>query len=339
MATSKLTLGAEPQQQPQLNIGFVLAPRFTLTAFAGFIDAFRLASDESDRSRPIACNWEVLSADDKLISSSCGVSVKPWGELRDPARFDYIVVVGGLLHGGQKVSSGTNRFLVDAAAKGVPLIGLCTGSFILARTGLLDGYGVCVSWLHKEEFQAEFPALRVQSDTLFLVDRDRMTCAGGTSVLHLAAQIIDRRLGRAQALKSLRIMLEEVPLPAGAWQPEQIITQQAGDPLVRRAMLLMEENLQSPMSYPKIAQRLEISPRQLERRFMADVGLTPRDYRLQIRLVRADWLVRHTAYSMTEIAFGCGFSDSAHLSRAFKKHFALTPSLARRSVLAKPTPA
>lgn len=318
----------------KLSVGFVLAHRFTLTALAGFIDAIRLASDEVDRSGRIDCQWEVLGPDEELIPSSCGVQVKPWGLFGDPARFNYIVVVGGLLHGGQTVPSGTYSFLQSAARKGVPLIGLCTGPFVLARAGLLDGYQACVSWLHREEFEAEFPDIRVQSNTLFIIDRDRMTCAGGVGGLHLAARIIERHCGRAQALKSLRILIEEEPPHSGAWQPEQIITRQAHDAIVRRAMLLFEQDLQGVVPHREIASRVGISPRQLERRFLADVGLTARDYRSKLRLAKADRMIRQTNRSMTEIALECGFSDSAHLTRSFKSQFEMTPSLARRSARA-----
>lgn len=320
-----------------LRVGFVLAPRFTVTAFAGFIDAIRLASDEMDRSGRVDCQWEVLGPNEEPIASSCGVLVQPTGSFADPSRFHYVVVVGGLLHGGQKVPAGTYGFLRAAANLGVPLIGLCTGSFILARAGLLDGYRTCVSWLHHEEFASEFPDLCVQSDTLFVIDRDRMTCAGGTSVVHLAAQIIETHLGRERALKSLRILIEDEPLPSGAWQPEHIVTRQAHDAVVRRAMLLMERDLQRTQPQHDIASQVGISPRQLERRFLVDIGLTPREYRAKLRLARAHWMIRQTDRSMTDIALECGYSDNAHLARTFKNHFEMTPSLARRAARAERT--
>ncbi|WP_197723711.1 GlxA family transcriptional regulator [Sphingosinicella microcystinivorans] len=316
----------------RLRVGFVLAPRFTLTAFSGFIDAIRLAADDGDRSRPIDCSWAVLGDEDALIPSSCAVSVTTTAPLCDPASYDYIAVVGGLLHGGQKVLPGTYSFLKGAARVGVPLIGLCTGSFILARAGLLDGYECCVSWLHSDEFVTEFPDLRVQSNRMFIVDRDRLTCAGGTSVVHLAAHLIERSCSRAQAIKALRIMIEEQPLPSGAWQPEAIVTRQARDGLVRQAMLLVEQNLGEPQSLATLAATLGISTRQIERRFMADVGISLREYRLRLRLSRARWMVAHTDRSMTEIALECGFNDGSHLARFFKEHFGKSPSEHRREL-------
>src|SRR5579872_907545 len=105
----------------KLSVGFVLVPRFTLTAFAGFVDTLRLAADEGDRSRQVACEWSVLGSP---VTTSCGVQIEPWDELRNPERFDYIVVVGGLLHGGQKVPSQVQTFLQSAARARVKLVGL-----------------------------------------------------------------------------------------------------------------------------------------------------------------------------------------------------------------------
>lgn len=308
----------------------MLAPRFTLTAFAGFIDALRLAADEGDQSRRIDCDWAVLGNDDTPIASSCGAAIQPWAAMNDPGGFDYIVVVGGLLHGGQKVLPGTHTFLRHAARIGVPLIGLCTGSFILARAGLLDGYEACVSWYHREDFLDEFPTLRVQTNRMFVIDRDRMTCAGGTSVVHLAAHLIEKHCSRAQAIKSLRILIEDAPLPSNAWQPEAMVTRQARNSIVREAMLLIEQNLAEPEPLSDLSRSLGISMRQIERRFMSDVGITPRDYRLRLRLARAKWMIEHTDRSVTEIGLDCGFNDCSHFSRAFKSHFKTQPSQSRR---------
>ena len=315
---------------PRLRVGFVLADRFTLIAFAGFVDAIRLAADEGDRSRPVDCSWAVLGDPNQEFVSSCGVMIRGEVLMEQPDQFDYIVVVGGLLHGGQKVSPGTYSFLRHAAGQGTALVGLCTGSFILARAGLLDGYQACVSWFHREEFAAEFPDLRHDSDRMFVIDRDRLTCAGGTSVVHLASHLIEKHCSRDQALKSLRIMVEEQPLPSGAWQPEAIVTRQAQDGLVRAAMLRIERNLAFAEPLTTLAAALRVSVRHLERRFLADVGLSPRDYRQRLRLARARWMIEHSGRTITAIGHECGFDDSAYFSRAFRKQFGLSPSALRR---------
>jgi transcriptional regulator GlxA family with amidase domain len=323
---------------PKLRIGFLLAPRFTLTAFAGFVDALRLAADEGDRSRRIRCDWDILGRPDEAIVSSCGAAVQPWAEMSEPSRYDYIVVVGGLLHGGQKVLPGTLSFLRQAARHKVPLIGLCTGPLILARAGLLDGYEVCASWFHREDFLEEFPAMSVRSDKMFVVDRDRMTCAGGTSVVHLAAHLIERHCGQAEAVKSLRILIEDAPLPSNPLQPAASLTRKASDSLVCEAMLIIEQNLNDASLFSRLPGALGVSLRQLERRFVADLGVTLRDYRHRLRLARAKWMIEHTDRSITQIALDCAFNDCSHFSRSFKAEFQKTPSqlraIAQESALA-----
>ena len=285
----------------------------------------RLAADEGDRSRQSLCRWEILGRPGHPVTSSCGVEVLATATPQDPAAYDHIVVVGGLLHGGQKVPAGTEAFLREAAGCGVKLIGLCTGSFVLARAGLLDGHVACVSWFHREEFEAEFPDSRAVSNQMFVVDRDRMTCAGGTSVVHLAAFLIERHIGRASAMKALRIMIEEQPLPSRTLQPEAVMSVRSNDELVHKAMLLLEQQLHAPALIDTLCEPLGVGRRQLERRFQRDVGMSPAAYRQTLRLERARWLLTHTDLEITTIALECGFQSSASFARTVRKTFGSTP--------------
>ena len=316
---------------PRLRVGFVLLPRFTLTAFSGFVDALRLAADEGDRSRPLKCQWSILGSD-APIESSCGVAVLPTDQFGDPADFNYVVVVGGLLHGGQKMARGTPQYLQRAAAAGVKLVGLCTGSFALARAGLLDGRLTCVSWFHRDDFLREFPASKVVSNQMYVVDQQRLTCAGGTSVVHLAAYIIEHALSRASAVKALRIMIEKQPLPPRTLQPEFVLEEQGTDSVVKKAMLLLEQNLAGALDLQQVARSVGLGRRQLERRFHQDVGLTPGEYRQRLRLDQSRRLLEHTDMPVVDIAFECGFQSSAYFSRLVRKSFGCTPMELRRKV-------
>src|SRR3546814_17155997 len=112
---------------PKLRVGFILAPRFTLAAFANFVDAVRLAADDGDRSQQIECEWEVLGEPGEMIESSCGLHVQPWGVIASPERFEYSVVVGGILHGKTRDSSHVTVFLTHSESTRGPLLCLCTG--------------------------------------------------------------------------------------------------------------------------------------------------------------------------------------------------------------------
>jgi transcriptional regulator GlxA family with amidase domain len=141
------------------------------------------------------------------VTSSCGVAVQPNARLPGPTAFDYVVVVGGLIDEIPNLSPGLVRFLKDAAAARVPLVGVCTGAFILHRAGLMDGYRCCVSWFHHADFLEQFDGLTPVSDQIFIIDRDRLTCSGGASSAHLAAYLVEKHVGIAPARKSLQIMI------------------------------------------------------------------------------------------------------------------------------------
>jgi transcriptional regulator GlxA family with amidase domain len=318
---------AQGDTPPRLRVAFLLTPRFTLTAFAGFVDALRLAADEGDRSRQHLIHWGVLGAEP--VVASCGTSVVPTALVGDARDWDCVVVVGGLLHGSQKIAAQTMNFLREAASLGKRLVGLCTGSFVLARAGLLDGHLACVSWFHRDEFVAEFPHLRLVSNRMFVVDRERMTCAGGTSVVHLAAYLIEQALGRAAATKALRIMIEDQPLPATTLQPEAVLTERSTDSVVHKAMLMLEQQLHAPMPITQLCQVLGIGRRQLERRFQQDVGLSPAGYRQRLRMERARWLLLNTDLDITAIGLECGFQDGAHFSRAVRQAYGASPRALR----------
>lgn len=310
----------------RLSVGFILAKRFTLCAFANFVDVLRLAADEGDRSRPILCDWSVLSDTMDPVPSSCGVTVQPNGRLGDPARFDYLVVVGGLLDEIPNISPAYSRFLQRAAAAGVPLVGLCTGAFILHRAGLMRGHRACVSWFCHADFLEQFDGLEPISDQIFVVDGDRLTCAGGASSAHLAAFLVEKHVGRAQASKSLHIMIIDSALQPDRPQPGIPLELKTEDPLVRRALLLMQQRIDAPLSVTELARHVGTGKRRLERHFRAALDTSPQAAFLGVRLAFARHLLEATEHPISSIAVECGFCDSSHLSRMFRQRYGCRPS-------------
>ncbi len=324
-----------------MRVAFLLADRFTLSAFANFVDVLRLAADEADRSRPILCEWTVLSDDMNPVRSSCGVKVQPDTRLRNAGSYDYVVVVGGLIREASGLSPQSIAYLRSAAASGVPLVGLCTGVFLLHEAGLLDGYRCCVSWFHHDDFVERFGSARPVSDQIFVVDRDRLTCSGGHSAAHLAAYLVEKHVGRVAATKSLRIMIIDEAMAGDQPQPGFPSDLTARDPTVRKALLRMQQTIANPETIEKLAQDLGIGRRQLERRFRSDLGLSPSRAELRLRLDAARRLLETTARSVTQIAHTTGFCDASHLINTFRAELGLTPAEYRRmnapTSLASPT--
>lgn len=314
---------------PALTVGFILAGGFTLSAFSLFVDQLRLAADEGDRSRPIRCRWQIMAGRPEPVRASCGVEVSRTSGFVEPRHFDYIAVVGGVLHRGPQLDAEAVAYLASAAAAGVPLVGLCTGSFILCRAGLMQGRRCCVSWYHHQDFLAEFPDHTPVADRLFVVDGDRITCSGGGGVADLATFLIERHLGPAVAQKSRHVLLLDRARTGDAAQPHPPLVEEVHDERVRRALLLMEQNLADPLPITRIAQELRLSTRQLERLFLAVTGLRPAAFYRTLRLRYASWLLQHSVRSVTEIALEAGFADCAHFSRLYKAAHGVSPSAAR----------
>lgn len=305
-----------------LRVGIAPLADFTLLAFAGFIDTLRLAADDGDRSRPLRCRWEVVG-EGASIRASCGVAVQPTAGYGDPARFDYVAVVGGTLHGGARETPRLLDWLRAADAARVPLIGLCTGSFTLARAGLMMGRRACLSWFHHDDYRAEFPDLAATSDRLLLDDGDRITSAGGVSAVRVASRLVERHLGADASAKGLRIMMEEVG-EGDAQPPPRVFAPAfapATDPRVRRALLLMERRLGEPLAMAAVAVAAGTTPRSLTRLFRRELGCAPAAALMRLRLERARVLAADTPMTLAAIAADCGFADAAHLARRARQAF------------------
>jgi len=319
-----------PQKRPALSIGFILTNNFTLTALSTFMDALRLSADDGDLSRPIRCQWTIMGSRGRAIRSSCGVEITPWRPFQDPRTFDYVVVVGGLLHRGPQIDAETDSYLRRVAEQGVPLIGVCTGSFVLSRAGLMKGRRCCVSWYHYHDFLEEFADLEPISDQIFVVDGDRITCSGGTGVLDLAAYLIEKHCGQGSARKALHILQTDRPRPPSGAQPQPALTTSISSERVRKAIIHMEQHISDPLSIEELARRVHLSTRQFERLFLVSTTLSPIAFYRALRLRYGLWRLRHTNQTVTEIAQECGFADCAHFSRQFRALFKVPPSEIRR---------
>ncbi|MDG4649763.1 GlxA family transcriptional regulator [Roseibacterium sp. SDUM158017] len=331
MPTRAIQSRSDAPPRKRLRVAFLLADRFTLSAFANFVDVLRLAADEADKSRPILCEWAVLSDTMAPVRSSCGVRVTPDTTLRAAGDYDYLVVVGGVMSDEAGLCAAERAFLAHRAASGTPVVGLCTGVFILHEAGLLDGYRCCVSWFHHQDFVDRFDAVEPVSDQIFVVDRDRLTCSGGHGAAHLAAFLVARHVGQSAAIKSLNIMMIDEALRGDEAQPGQQVARKPRDELVKRAVLRMQQNIEVPLPVAALAGGMGVGRRTLERRFLADLGRTPSRIYLDLRLDKALLRLRTSGDTVAEIALATGFCDGTHLARTLKSERGFTPAEYRKS--------
>lgn len=313
----------------KLRVGFVLARSFTLSAFALFVDTLRLASDEQDRSGRVKADWQVLGNTRNLVTASCGVQVAPTSRFVDPTLFHYIVVVGGLLGVDEPVDKETVAYLKQAAAARVPLIGLCTGSFILADAGLMKNHESCVSWLHVREFQQRFPDHRVRCDRIFHLDRYRGSCAGGSGSTDIAAALVRRYIGRESERNALEVLQVEKVRTESDIQPRRPFHEEFDDRRIKAVLIAMEQHLDRKIPVTRLAELVNLSPRQLERLFKTKVGMTPSRAFDRLRMARAKTILLQSRATMLEVALEVGLVNESHFIRKFKQVHGCTPSQIR----------
>lgn len=327
---SKQQAGHSPSEP--LRVGIVLLHEFTLTAFAGFLDVLRLASDYGGHSRQVLITWQVMSVDGAPRRSSAGTLQTELTDLQDVDRFDYIAVCGGNSYTNPTPSKKLCSWLAKAHENGVTLVGLCTGTFEIARAGLVGNRSVCVHWNVIEEFQRQFPGIKCSVDNLFIDSGKLLTCAGSTAVIDLGLYLLTRHYGREKAQQALRHMMLHSIRPARLPQAHFYIDlERVSDVRVHKAVHFIEQRIDDFPSVSSIAAHVGVSARQLERIFKTSLGMTPAALHRMMRLQYGKWLVTNTRDSVTHIALGCGFSDSSHFSREFKMLFGKTPTSFRRS--------
>jgi transcriptional regulator GlxA family with amidase domain len=321
----------DPSKIP-LRVGFLLLEKFTLAAFAGLIDAVRLAADDGGQSRQIHAAWRIMTPGAQARTASCGVQVSGAADLQPPAEFDYIAVCGGNDYMDEKPSPLITDYLQRAHASGVRLLGICTGTFAIARAGLAEGRTVCVHWNVRNAFQTQFPGVRTSVDRLFVDEGDLITCAGSTAAIDLGLYLVARHCGRDRAQQAVRHMMlagmRGPNLPQAHFRHDM---QDITDPRVRKAMHFMEQQLDHPPTLSALARYVGVSARQLERTFSSEVGMSPMRMHRIMRLNYGRWMIDNRVDRITQIALDCGFSDAAHFSREFRSHFGVTPSRHRQA--------
>ncbi|MEI5997952.1 GlxA family transcriptional regulator [Paraburkholderia bengalensis] len=308
------------------HVGFLTLPSFSMIAFTSAVEVLRMANYVS---RAQHYRWSVITHDGVPVRASNGLTVKPTRTLEEAGMPDVLIVCGGTQI-RNAVDANVKTLLADAAAQGVPLGGICTGAYALMAAGLLDGYRCSVHWEDLSALHKDYPHVHF-ADELFTIDRDRLTCTGGTAPLDLMLNLISMRFGQNLAAQvSEQFILERI---RGASDPQPIpVDARVG---FSRAELievvrLMEANIEEPLSLEELARLVQLSQRHLQRMFKVYLSVSPTHYYLSLRLRRARDLLRTTDASIARVTAVCGFHSPCHFSKAYRAQFGHAPSVERR---------
>mgnify|MGYP005848348035 CR=1 FL=1 len=304
----------------QVRIALLIFDQFSNLCLANCLEPLRAANTLS-RSRMFA--WQILTCDGAGAVSSSRMQVMPHARLADLAPCDYLFVLASYAH-EMHDTPANRRALRRAAAKAQVCVGLDSAPWILASAGLLEGRRATVHWDLLEAFTERF--LDVEAERSRVVRDGRViTCAGAMSALDMTLGLIADHAGLAVRLDVEALFMQGDP-PVNAPQERGSVT----DPLVRRALAVMRQNLERPLSLVDLSRGLSCQARTLDRRFRSRLGASPGLVYRHLRLSAARKLIEGSALSVAEIALRCGYESPAALTRAMKRQYGATPSNLRR---------
>lgn len=317
-----------PSESEIVRFGFLLLPEFPIYALIPAIEALRLANQNRGRK---LYSWHLFSTDGRPVKAGNGMSLPVEAAVADVPWFPTVFVFGGN-HPTQHLSKRLLNWLRRLARHGAVLGAVDTGVFALAEAGLLDGYRVTSHWEVMSTFRDQHPEISV-TEQLYVIDRDRITCAGGIATLDLMLHLIARRHGPglgqivANGFAAQRIRRDS--------EPQRLLAQHlSGDSHSPFTRILhdMEENLKTPLPARELARRAGISVRALTRILRDRVGESPMRYYLKVRLQAARNSLFYSDIPIQDVAISCGFSSPEVLSRSFRVHFGMSPREFRQQV-------
>ena len=320
---------AEPQQLPTI-FGFLLIDDFTLISMSSAIETLRMANRVAG-SR--VYRWRMISRDGDAVTASDGLSINADFGIGDEVQsrtVDAVAVCGG--EGVERFAAKpVLRWLRACSARGLSLGSTCTGSYVLAKAGLLDGYRCSIHWENFATLTVEFPKIAV-SRSIYTIDHDRFTSSGGTAPMDMMLYFVRRQLGSDIAAGVADQFVHERIRDTRDRQhvPLRHVVGGQSAKLVA-AVELMESNIREPFSQVELAAYVDLSRRQLQRLFQKYLRCSPSHYYLRLRLERARQLLFQTDLSIVEISAQTGFVSSSHFSTTYKELYGNTPSADRAS--------
>jgi len=312
---------SEANRAPHRRFVFLLIEDYPLISFAAALEPIRLANRYSGQN---SYAWLLASADGVSAVSSSGTVVKVDMGLDEVDRDDTIVVIAGV-DVKARITKPIINWLRREARKGVTIGAVCTATQVLAEAGLLDGRRATIHWENHDGFEEEFDQIELVK-SVFVVDGNRFTCAGGMAAIDLMLRYVATDLGQelantvADQLIYSAIRTEQdsqrlsIPTRIGVRHPK-----------LATVIQKMERHIEDPISPAHLAREVGMSARQLERLFRRYLNRSPKRYYMELRLQKARNLLMQTDMSVINVALACGFTSPSHFSKCYRAHYDTTP--------------
>ncbi|MDH4555407.1 GlxA family transcriptional regulator [Pseudomonas sp. BN417] len=308
------------------HVCFLVYSGFVLLDLSGPLEAFTNAN----RARPSSYRFTIASLEGGLISASGELQVATEA-LQGVDRLDTLIIVGA-----PAAPTGDWTMQMAAAIRQMSLrsrrtASVCTGAFVLAESGLLDGRVATTHWNYAPQLQARYPSLRVDGDRIWTEDGNVWTSAGMSAGIDMALAMIEQDLGKEVARFVARMLVVYYRRPGGQYQFSSLLDFDPGSDRIRAVLSYARDHLRDDLSVERLADVAHMSVRQFGRVFAASIGVTPAKAIERLRIEAARPLVEDGHQTFEEIARGFGFGDADHMLRSFVRVVGRTPQELRRS--------
>jgi transcriptional regulator GlxA family with amidase domain len=261
------------------------------------------------------------------VKSSIGVTV----ETARVTTSDYDTLIIGAGAEVATTSSNLIEILRDAPQKCRRVVAACTGAFVLAEAGLLDGRRATTHWFYARDLATRFPKVKVEADRIFIADGPIWTSAGAAAVIDLALALVEQDLGAEVARTVARKMVVYHRRAGGQSQFSGLLDLEPKTDRIQRALTYARRNLHTPLSVPLLAKAANLSPRQFSRTFQAETGQSPAKAIERLRIEAARLMMEQSRHPMEVVARQTGFADRDRMRRAFVRAFGAPPQAIRRA--------
>lgn len=311
-------------------IAFLIFADFQLLDAAGPIGAFEMPTRGV---QPAPYRLEVIAREPGLVTSSSGAAMAAAG-FGDPARIDTLIVAGGQGTQDPATCLQTLEFVKTVANTARRVCSVCSGAYVLAAAGLLDGRRATTHWGRSRHFPRAFPRVRLEPDRIFIKDGKFWTSAGITAGIDLALALIAEDLGEGAARRVAQELVVYHRRPGGQSQFSALLEMERPDGRFAALIDWARANLAEPLDIDQLAGRAGMSPRNFSRAFRAEMGVTPAKAIERLRLDSARARLESTEMTVDQIARTTGFGEAERMRRAFLRSLGQPPQALRRAARA-----
>lgn len=311
----------KPDADGVVTVSFLLLPEYTMVALLSAIEPMRVANRMAGRE---VFRWRLLGEDEKPVLACNKLTLQACHSIQQ-AEVPRNLFVCSSFHPERHIQMATVAWLQRIARQGALIGAMDTGCYLLQEAGLIKNHRVTLHWEAIPAFLERYPGTDVTSE-LFEIDRNLITCAGGTSALDLMLHVIQVGQGHELAIKVCEQFIKGgIRQKSDAQRIDLAARLGVYHPRLLQVIEQMGLHLEDPLPLGALAEQVDVSVRQLERLFRQHLDCSPGAYYQQLRLQRARVLLRDTRLSVAEVGLACGFAAAAHFSRAYRRYHGCAP--------------